>query len=116
MDATGRRLLRRAAVALGAAAILLVALAAAPSPAVVGAPALAASPAPASPQASAIDSAVASADLRSSGQGAGPAGNPMGAVWATIVVLLLGSGTAAATVAYVRVTDRRRDTAREADR
>ncbi len=38
----------------------------------------------------------------------------MGAVWALIVVLLLGGGTAAATVAYVRVTDHSRSAVRAA--
>ncbi len=56
--------------------------------------ALAAEPSPSAP----------GGDLRSSGEGAGAAGQPMGAVEATIAVLLLGLGTAAATMVYVRLT------------
>lgn len=45
-------------------------------------------------------------DTRSSGEGAGVAGDPLGAVLALVVVLGLGLGAAGATVLYVRLSRR----------
>lgn len=45
-------------------------------------------------------------DTRSSGEGAGAAGDPLGAVQALVVVLGLGLGAAGATVLYVRLSRR----------
>lgn len=44
------------------------------------------------------------ADLRSSGQGAGAAGAPQAAIWATLAVIGLGVATAIVTLLAVRFT------------
>lgn len=99
-----------AALALGFAGVASAAVSAGPATmaaaAAAAAPAAAASPT-ADPTPAAAPSALPSADLRSSGQGAGAAGNPGGAVWAFLVVVLIGLATAAGTLAYVRYTDAR---------
>lgn len=47
------------------------------------------------------------ADLRSSGQGAGAAGAPQAAIWATVAVIGLGLATALVTLVAIRLTSRR---------
>lgn len=49
------------------------------------------------------------ADLRSSGQGAGAAGAPQAAIWATVAVIGLGLATALITLLAIRLTGGRGD-------